>query len=82
MTFLLSNGRKRLLPDAEQETPYKNLPQSLMQKRTRLTQMSGEQMQKAGQVGKAEHRQLLYQIDRSSKKVPSGKRNHHGAEDP
>src|SRR5580698_5447043 len=34
MTFLLSNGRKRLLPDAEQETPYKNLPQSLMQKKT------------------------------------------------
>jgi hypothetical protein len=51
-------------------------------KQTRLMQMPGEQMQEAGQIGKAKHRHLLYEIDRPSKKVPDGKRNHHRAEDP
>jgi hypothetical protein len=35
-------------------------------------QMPSEQMQEAGQVRKAKHRHLLYQIDRPSKKMPGG----------
>jgi hypothetical protein len=39
-------------------------------------------MHEAWHISEARRRHLLDQIDRPSKKMPSGKRNHYGAEDP
>ena len=53
-----------------------------MRSKTRLAQIPGDQMQETGHVSEAERSHLLHQINRPSKKMPGGKRNHHSAEDP
>jgi hypothetical protein len=44
--------------------------------------MPSQQVQEPWQISEAASRHLLDPMDRSSKKMPSGKRHHHGAEDP
>src|ERR1700722_2156797 len=81
MTFLLSNGRKLLLPKRN-----KNFKATTRRHKTLLgaglMQMPSQQMQEGGNISKAERRHLLRQVDRSSQEMPGGESNHHGAEDP
>ena len=49
---------------------------------TGLTEMPSQQMQERWHVGEARRRHLLDHTDRPSKKIPNGKRQHHGREDP